>query len=315
MTSRRLSLVARTPQLIGTFEPGDPHSGFYNDLRGIALEHGSPERGLEALEAMTRERRLANPVSIAQLGLGAWQLAPSGPEWLPLVTAASDWLVSELDAEGRVPYLFAIPHTYRLDPPWHSAMAQGETASLLVRASRTLGRADLGDGAARAVRSLLDEGLGLVAVMPEGPVLQEYPTDPPAHVLNGWIFALWGLYDVSSASAGAPSNSRDSVAIAAAAAFELGARALAARLPLYDAGLNWSRYDLFPHRIVHVASPFYHRLHIEQLRAMARLCPELPGFEVLTARWEAGARNPLSRVYGLARKVAFRTLEPRRPAV
>ena len=30
------------------------------------------------------------------------------------------------------------------------------------------------------------------------PVPEEYPTDPPSFVLNGGIFALWGLYDVGA---------------------------------------------------------------------------------------------------------------------
>ena len=126
-------LVFSEPQLIGAFEPDDPGSGYYNDLRGVALEHRSPEAALEALGLATRERRLANPVSVAQIGLGAWQLGLENTRWFPVVAATSDWLVAELDDEGRIPYLFALPHTYRLDPPWHSAMAQGEAASLLIR--------------------------------------------------------------------------------------------------------------------------------------------------------------------------------------
>jgi heparosan-N-sulfate-glucuronate 5-epimerase len=311
--SKLPSLISRAPQPIGSFEPGDPQSGFYNDLRGIALEHGTPTRARGSLEAMTHPRRLANPVSVAQLGLGAWQLGASSRHWLPVVAAACDWLVSELDAEGRLPYLFAVPHTYRVGPPWYSAMAQGEAASLLVRAAQTLHRPELADGAARAAQSLLEERLGLIALTPEGPVLQEYPTDPPAHVLNGWISALWGLYDVSRALTQETDGRHRAVAAAAGAAFDDGARTLAARLPRYDAGLNWSRYDLFPHRIVHVASPFYHRLHIEQLQAMARLCPELTVFEHFATRWDAGARHPFSRASGLARKVVFRMLEPRKP--
>ena len=43
-----------------------------------------------------------------------------------------------------------------------------------------------------------------------------------------------------------------------------------AMLDRYDTGY-WSRYDLFPHAVTNVASPAYHRLHIEQLKAMALL--------------------------------------------
>jgi heparosan-N-sulfate-glucuronate 5-epimerase len=304
--------LARKAQLLAEFEPGDPHSGFYNDLRDVALSHGTPARALDRLCSMTEERRLANPVSIAQIGLGGFQLSRSDPAWVPVVEKASRWLVAELDPEGRLAYLFPMPHTFSIDPPWYSAMAQGEAASLLVRAAQILEQGDLDHAAARAVRSLLDERFGLVTEMPEGPVLQEYPTSPPAHALNGWITALWGVYDVSLAFS-VRTGDLHAVGVAAAEAFDRGARSLAARLPLYDAWLGWSRYDLFPHRIVHVASPFYHRLHIEQLRAMARLRPDLRPFQEFADHWERGARNPLSRTCGVAGKIAFRLLEPRKP--
>ena len=32
----------------------------------------------------------------------------------------------------------------------------------------------------------------------EGPVLEEYPTEPPTHVLNAWINGLWGLDDIAN---------------------------------------------------------------------------------------------------------------------
>ena len=37
---------------------------------------------------------------------------------------------------------------------------------------------------------------GVQARLGDGPWPEEYPTDPPSYVLNGGIFALWGLYDV-----------------------------------------------------------------------------------------------------------------------
>jgi heparosan-N-sulfate-glucuronate 5-epimerase len=310
--SRLAQKLFRAPQLTAPFVPGDVESGYYNDLRAKASGHGSPQGALAALRSMTAERRLANAVSIAQLGLGAWQLSATDPTWLTVADETSRWLAENLDSEGRLAYLFAMPHTYSLEPPWYSAMAQGQAGSLLVRAARALGTPELQDAAAQVIRPLLDDRFGLVSATPEGPVLQEYATDPPAHVLNGWIWALWGVYDVAVSLAGEANSPLGSVAAQAQVSFDLGAAALAARLPLYDTPLNWSRYDLFPHRIVHVSSPFYHRLHIEQLRAMSRLRPEHAVYGEAADRWEAGARAAVSIGYGLVRKVAFRVLEPRR---
>jgi heparosan-N-sulfate-glucuronate 5-epimerase len=298
-----VSVLLRKPQLRGEFVPGDIASGYYNDLRDKAGDHESPRVALAALKAMTADRRLAYPISIAQLGLGAWQLAPSDSRWLELVEAVSDWVVNELDSEGRISIRFALPHTYRLEPPWYSAMAQGEAASLLLRAALSLDRPELAQAAERAVAPLLSPASSLVVETEEGPVLQEYPTEPPAHVLNGWINGLWGLYDVANARGKLAEDARD--------AYDRGLDALAARLPLYNTGWNWSRYDLFPHQIVHVTSPFYHRLHVEQLRAMHDLDPR-PVFAETADRWESGVENPLARTHAVARKVAFRVLNPRK---
>jgi heparosan-N-sulfate-glucuronate 5-epimerase len=295
------SLQLRRPQLRAPFEAGDPRRGYYNDLTHVEQAVDGPERGLEAMRALTADRSKANPIVIAQLGLGAWQRREEDARWLDVVRAGATWLSSERDDDGVIRYRFGLTHTFRLGPGWSSAMAQGESASLFVRAADALSAPELLDEARRFVGPLIDPASQLVAATPEGPVLQEYPTEPPSHVLNGWIFALWGLYDVAH-SLDHPES---------LTAFERSADALAARLPRYSIGFGWSRYDLFPHAIKHAASPFYHRLHIEQLRALDALSSR-PAFLEHADAWEAGFANPAVRALALTRKVAFRVLNPRR---
>lgn len=294
-------MLARPPQLMAPFEPGDPQSGYYNDLRGKGLEHGGPDGALAAAQLLTRSRELTNPVTVAQLGLGAWQLAREDTRWLEIVRHAAGWVSSELDERGRIAYLFPMPHTYRLDPPWYSALAQGEAASLLVRAARALDEPSFLADAVRTVESLLDDELGLIRQTPAGPILQEYPTTPPSDVLNGWIFALWGLYDVATATG--DERARDG--------FERGAQTLAHALPAYDIGFGWSRYDLVRRRIPNVASPFYHRLHIEQLRALARLAPDHAILKATADRWLAALRRPHARAHAVAIKGLYRAVQRR----
>jgi hypothetical protein len=298
----RAALTGASPTAT-TFRPGDPHGGYYFDLRPKALVQGpGPEDGMRQMARLTGSRARAYPVDVVQLGLGAWQL---GLGWAPVVAATADWLVSQMDADGRIPCLFPMPHTFSLPAPWHSSLAQGETASLLVRTAVTLERPELRTFADLAVRSLLDPTLGLIATTPDGPVLQEYPTHPPSHVLNGWITSLWGLYDVSRAVGGDPA-----VSAAAAAAFDEGVRCLSRRLHLYRLALGWSRYDLYPHALVNVASPMYQRLHVGHLEALARLVPD-PVFSGIAAEWRSAARRPPARTLALARKIAFRLVFPR----
>jgi D-glucuronyl C5-epimerase C-terminus len=281
------TVLFRKPQLRAWFEPGLPSSGYYNDLT-LEVAAGSPDEAVRRLERLTAEPHAVNHVSVAQLGIGAWQLG-----WTDVAARVADRLARALDGDGLLRYGFAMPHTYRLAAGWSSATAQGQAASLLVRVG-------LPDAAREAVRPLVEPSALLVRTE-DGPVLQEYPTDPPAHVLNGWIFALWGLYDVARATGDE----------AAGSAFEDGVASLAARLPRYELAGRWSRYDLYPHPIAHAASPFYHRLHVEQLRALDELAPH-PVFREFATRWAASSRSYPAVALGVARKVAFRALRPRR---
>jgi hypothetical protein len=302
---RHPARLKRAPQLRSPFEPGNPRSGYYNDLT-LEVRAANPRDGVERLRQLVTDPQV-NFTSVAQLGLGAWQLARDEPSWLKVTLDAARWLARQLDDRGGLVFQWAMPHTYELEPPWISAMTQGEAVSLFVRAApEDDSPEELFSAAARAVMPLLEPS-PVVTQTSEGPVLQEYPTNPPAHVLNGWIFGLWGLYDLSAMAQGdvIPAD----LARRTSSAFEDGLSALAARLPRYDTR-GWSRYDLFPHPIVHVASPFYHRLHIELLRATNELAPD-HRFRQMAARWEQSATNPVAQAAAVCRKAAFRVIRPR----
>jgi heparosan-N-sulfate-glucuronate 5-epimerase len=281
---------------------GDPHH-YHFDLRHKALEHGpSAADGLKVLDALVSERATANPVWVVQFGLGTLQLRD--PDRLEAVDRTAGWIEQELTDDGYLPYLFPMHHTFPLDPPWHSSLAQGEAVSFLVRAAMVLDRPHLIDVAGRAARPLLDPGSELRVETPEGVVLEEYPTATPSFVLNGWITSLWGLHDLADARAS------DELRQAARAEFEAGVDVVAARLHRYRSALGWSRYDLYPHPLVNVASPAYHTLHISHLETLNTMASR-PQFTSTLAEWRRAASNPLARSLALGRKVAFRAVRPR----
>ena len=287
------------------FEPGDPHSGYYNDLRPIAKEHGVPASALVELRRLSAEPEAANAVSIIQLGLAAWQLHSGEERWLEVTGEACGRVLSRLDDRGGLRYLFPMPHTYRLMPPWYSAMAQGEAASLLTRAAEALG-----DPVSRmrpSARSIPCSGANWGSRRrPRKARCSRSIRRARRHTRSMAGSSASGVF-TTSLSRRLPRRRRR--------ALSPGVRPrLPARLPLYDAGLGWSRYDLFPHPIVHVASPFYHRLHAEQLLATARLRPDLPGLAATGERWRDAAGRPLPRAVAVARKIAFRLIRPRRLA-
>jgi len=283
----------------GRVDPDDP-AGYYIDLRAKA---DSPDHPPPWWPRVPVEPR----VVITQWGLGCWEhyLEGDGERWLVAARWAADRLLEQQHGPG--PHAggwthgYGFRHTYRIDPPWVSGMAQGQAASLLVRIHRETGEERYAAAALAALEPMREPvaGGGVGGELGGGWIPEEYPTTPPSHVLNGAIFGVWGAYDVGASlgDGGAGSLAAEGIAT------------LAASLERYDTGA-WSRYDLFPHPIANIASPMYHRLHINQLRAMAAISPD-PRFTATADRFERYTHSRVARARAYAHKIAFRLLVPR----
>ncbi len=274
----------------------DASGGYYIDFTVKADEAVWPTAWLGP-----RETHLH--VASAQFGLGCFEryLAGDGDEWLATATAVADYLVADQAPDGGWPHLMPMPHSYWLEPPWLSAMAQGEAASLLVRVHSRTPDERYAAAAKKALEPMLSKVAdgGVAADLDGGWFPEEYPSEPSSYVLNGAIFALWGCRDVA-------------VALdhpAAADLYETGVDTLAANIHRFDTGY-WSLYDLFPHPVRNLASGAYHLLHLNQLRALQRVTPR-PEFEHTIERFARYQESRLSRSRALASKVAFRLLVPR----
>ena len=159
-------------------------------------------------------------------------------------------------------------------------MAQGEALSVLVRAAMVAKAPSKYEDAARLAAQPFFHGLedGGVVSRDQGgrAYLEEYPSTPPSRVLNGWMFAHVGLREYADASGdtGASLLANESL------------ESLVKALPDYDTGY-WSRYDLFPgFPMKFLASRFYHRLHIAQLRALAAMTGER-AFDSRADQWDS----------------------------
>jgi heparosan-N-sulfate-glucuronate 5-epimerase len=277
------------------FEPGRL-GGYYIDFRVKVESPQWPPASLTPLDEQLW-------VDSAQWGLGCYEhyLAGAGDEWLQGALACGRHMVERQRADGGWVHGQPYPHTFPLDPPWLSAMAQGEGASLLLRLHRETGEERLAEAALRALRPYevpSSEG-GVQALLDGRPFPEEYPTDPPSFVLNGGIFALWGLYDAGLALGDAEAER----------GFRDGIDTLAASIDRWDTGW-WTRYDLFPHLVPNVASPAYHTLHIDQLDAMQLLEPR-PELARAAERWRGYAASRMGRRRAFAAKVVFRLAVPR----
>lgn len=277
-----------THQPLGTqLDPGGL-GGYWCDLRhkaraAAAAPDGLPRDG--------RARPIHWVIPVAQAALGAWEErlvdhAPDADErFLGLVEA-----LRRLGRERPDGFAFPVDmpmEKYGLRPGWVSAMGQGQAISVFLRAHALTGEPGWSDMARAALGPIpareLDGAL----------VLEEYPTHRPCAVLNGWIFALLGVWELGRASGES----------SATALFAQSADGVLALLDRYDVGW-WSRYSLYPHRRADLAKPFYQRLHPVLLECLALVRPD-QRLDTTAARWRHQV-TPLGVTRASLNKVAFR---------
>ncbi len=244
-----------------------------------------------------------NPIAISQWGLGNFNLflRSKDEEHKKKSQAAADWLVKHLE-----PNSFGVPvwnhhfdWEYRtpLKAPWYSGLAQGQGISLLVRVARETGKSEYLEAAARAFVSFsrATEDGGVVFTDEHGDIwFEEYIVSPPTHILNGFIWAAWGVYDFFLAT------KEKSVR----QLFDRAVETLRRNLDRYDLGF-WSLYEQSGTRLPMVASSFYHQLHVTQLGLMYRLTGDKM-FSQYAERWAAYARSRTKRTRALCYKGAFK---------
>ena len=210
------------------------------------------------------------PVTITQCALLNYNLYLShdcDDKYKKRVISICDWLVDNIDEKTgawlcNIHYHCTVANE-DMNPPFCSAMVQGQAISSLVRGFYLTNNEKYLECAGHALKPLftpVKEG-GAYREFAGLPFYEEYPTKKPSMVLNGFIYTLFGLYDLGSCSC------KDSVV--ASKMFEAGYNTLVKLLPLYDGGFC-SRYSLshitvFPN---YNSNPLYHPIHVNQLIAI-----------------------------------------------
>jgi heparosan-N-sulfate-glucuronate 5-epimerase len=249
-----------------------------------------------------------NPIAIAQYGLGNYNLFRHSQQKQNEDTTrrqkfllVADWLCSHLEQnqQGLAVWNHHFDWEYRntLKAPWYSALAQGQGISVLVRAWKESSDPHYLDAANRALASFYKPVTeGGVAFTDDRNDLwfEEYLVSPPTHILNGFIWAAWGVYDYFLVT-------NDN---AAQNLFSRAVQTLLHNLDRYDLGF-WSLYEQSGTRLPMVASAFYHRLHIVQLRIMHRLTGE-KDFASVADRWESYTQSRIKSARALGYKAAFK---------
>lgn len=283
------------------FAPGEL-AGYFNDLTGKTEWPGPTDDAGLPLNRSPEGELYHFPMSVFQKALGHWDrwLLSERREdaHLAAVRSAADWACTALDERG----CWDCWTRYGLPTKTpYSAMAQGQGLSLLVRAREAMAAPRYEEAALRALSPLLEETpeTGVCRRVESGLVLEEYPYERPRTVLNGWIFALFGLYDLELRQ---PSPRLET-------ALSDTLSALVAQLPAFDAGY-WSYYD----SAGKLASPSYHDLHIVQLRALADSFPDRRGpLEETADRFEKQFRSPANKYRTIAMKALQKLRDPGMP--
>lgn len=277
---------------------------YYMTFAGKANYSGAYDStGIPLLDYHGRIGLQYNPIAIAQYGLGNYNLycRTGDAACYKKFLLVADWLCTHLEKNPRG---LSVWHHYfdweyrdTLRAPWYSALAQGQGISVLVRAHKESSDAKYMEAAQLALASFfkpMTDG-GVAFIDEHGDLwLEEYVVSPPTHILNGFMWAAWGVYDYFLAAQD-PS---------ARELFAAAVQTLLRNLDRYDLGF-WSLYEQSGTRLPMVASPFYHQLHIVQLRVMHRLTGEAK-FARVAERWEGYGRSRSKRTRALCYKSAFK---------
>jgi len=227
--------------------------GYYNDLTHKVLKDKDLNEVKIPVFNAANGSAISFPITIFQYGLGAYDLyLLNGHQiFLDKFKMCADWALTNQENSGAWNTFFFI----KPDAPY-SAMAQGEGASLLIRAYKESGNPNYLAAAEKAINFMvLPVEKGGTAQFYDTEVIFLEVTNIPV-ILNGWIFSLFGLLDFLIVF--------DDEKIREI--FECSLKALANRLESFDTGY-WSKYD----NEKRVASLFYHKLHIAQLQVLYEL--------------------------------------------
>lgn len=292
-----------TPGIGADLRPGELGEYWMDFSQKAAYSGPHDVAGIPLLDYRGRIGLQYNPIAIAQWGLGNHTLfcRTGDAETKAKFLKASDWLCESLEKNSRGLWVwnhyFDWEYRNRLRSPWYSGLAQGQGISLLLRAHEETHSSRYLETAGRAVESFskaTSEG-GVAFTDERGDIwFEEYIVSPPTHILNGFVWALWGVYDYYLAT-------HSGVALEL---FSAGVQTLLRNLEKYDFGF-WSLYEQSGTLLPMIASPFYHRLHIVQLRIMFQLTGDQT-FSDYANRWAAYERNPIKRTRALCYKGAFK---------
>tara|TARA_B110001450_G_scaffold239038_1_gene246552 strand:- start:229 stop:1152 length:924 start_codon:yes stop_codon:yes gene_type:complete len=185
---------------------------------------------------------------------------------------------------------------YNIKKDWISGMYQGQAMSLYLRGFQLFNNSEYLKTADKIFKSFFidfDDG-GFKRIDDGGNIwFEEYPTEKPSLVLNGFIYAMFGILDYH----------RVTNSLAAKELWESCLKTLENNLKKYDVWY-WSIYDQLKKQLV---SYYYQKnIHIPLMEIMYELTKKNI-FSKYAKKWKKNLNNPIHR---LVVKIMYR-IQPR----
>ncbi len=246
-----------------------------------------------------------NPIAISQWGLGNYNLwhETKSTIFFEKFIKSANWLIENLEENkyGLKVWMhyFDFEYMSRLKSPWYSGLAQGQGISVLLRAFKETNNNKYKIAAKETFQSFLyntnDGGVNYKDSDGDN-WIEEYIVFPPTHILNGFIWSLWGIYDYALFF-----NDKK-----VAKQFKNYSNTIIKNLNKYDIGY-WSKYEQTKKSLPMIASEFYHKLHIVQLEIMYDLTGEKIFLE-FNHKWKKYLNNYFFKVISFFHKAIFKVL-------
>ncbi|HRP93748.1 MAG: hypothetical protein IT276_16585 [Ignavibacteriaceae bacterium] len=283
------------------FEKPNKLGRYYLDFRSKIFYPGTFSKDGIPLFSHQGKDLIIHPTVVIQYAFGIYDNLYQGnfgdAELKGKFLKMAKWLeTSSVDVKGGKGWFINIEYNpeYKLDNSWISAITQGQAISVLTRASLldiTRNYEQLAEDALGPLKFEVKDG-GLINFFNSIPVFEECPTPhKPMVVLNGFIFALFGLYDLILLNGSETAKQL----------FAQGIDSLNKILPFFDIN-NWTQYYLFDYPHKYYSSFTYHILVTEQLKALYYLTGDI-NFLKYHEKWNGYSKSYINRTRALIKKV------------
>jgi len=246
-----------------------------------------------------------NPTRMASFTLAHWNRYKIDENKLSLkkFNKALEWFINYHE-EGVWYYDF---DWNELQAPWLSGMAQGQIISVLTRAYQLTNNPLYKKISLKAIipfEKKIELG-GVVSHLGNDIFFEEYPTNNPKHVLNGYLFSMIGIIDLLSIM---KKTDKDYERVKELS--ENAFKSLEKNIERWDNGY-WSVYDLEneKNKIQNTCTISYHSLQIAQLTFIGK---EFKSEKIIKVakRWDGYAKSLYKRLKSLLMKIIYRYKNP-----